>query len=350
MVKDKLIIIGPINRGKVACTGDTVKNQLFLKRFSEIFECVFPIDTYNWKKRPWCLIRVMLMVLYHKKAKVVVSANPGSADTLISILNYLRVSHRTFYWVVGGALHKNFEEKFLDWHKYRKLARILVQGTTMEKSMYKIGLTNVSFIPNSKYIDYIPIKKEKVDNKTHFVFLSRIEKYKGCDDIFAAIDILHNKGYRGRFDITFYGKTTDELNYFNDFKNSIKKYNETVYKGVLNLKNTKNYEELAIYDVMLFPTHWPGEGFPGVIIDAYISGLPVIASDWNLNRDVVKDRVTGWIIPTHDINALSDKMIYAIEHPEIVCEMSKQSQRLAKDYDSRNVLSEKNLKKIGLLC
>lgn len=149
MLKQKLILIGPINNGNVACTGDTVKNQLFFKRFNEIFERVLPVDTYNWRKRPWCLIKMIVTVLYHQNVKVIVSANPGSANILIQILNWLNVSYRTFYWVVGGSLHKDFEAKSRDWHNYTKLAGIIVQGKIMEKTMRNIGLNNVSFVPNS---------------------------------------------------------------------------------------------------------------------------------------------------------------------------------------------------------
>ena len=89
MKLNNLIFIGPINKGNIACTGDTVKNQLFLKRFSELFHRVITVDTFNWKKRPWCIFQLLFVVLLHRKAKVVVSANPGSADMLIRILNKL---------------------------------------------------------------------------------------------------------------------------------------------------------------------------------------------------------------------------------------------------------------------
>lgn len=349
-MKNTIILIGAINLGKIPYTGDTVKNQLFLKRFKEVFENVIPVDTYQWKKRPWCLLKLLKEVCFHKNAKIIVSTNPGSADILIRLLNRIRVSERVFYWVVGGSLHESLENGQRDWRVYQKIARIFVQGNSMKVSMERLGLSNVLFVPNSKYIDYMPdLSLKQNDGVCHFVFLSRIEKYKGCDDIFASIAILNKKGYQGKYDITFYGKTTDQLGYYDHFLQQIDKEEETSYKGVLNLRDTKKYDELALYDVMLFPTYWPGEGFPGVIIDAYIAGLPVIASDWNLNKDVVEEGKTGWIIPTHDVEALADKMIFTIEHPEVVKCYSLNSRNKAKTYDSRSVLSEERLKSIGLL-
>ena len=124
---------------------------------------------------------------------------------------------------------------------------------------------------------------------------------------------------------------------------------EAEYKGLLNLRDTQNYDELAKYDVMLFPTYWQGEGFPGIVIDAYIASLPIIASDWNLNKDVIEDDVTGWIIPTHDVEALTNRMKYAIDHPEEVKKMAETCRERVAQYDSRIVLSEENLKKLGLI-
>lgn len=349
MARNKLILIGPINTGHIACTGDTVKNQLFLKRFLEVFDKVIIVDTYHWQKRPWCLVNMVIKLIIFPHAKVVVSANPKSADIIIRFINILGMSSRTFYWVVGGLLHSTLENNILNWKTYKNLAGIFVQGLTMVKSMKDLGLHNVKYVPNSKYINYIPVKPEKRDCKTHFVFLSRIEKYKGCDYILDCINILNNKGYKGKYDITFYGKTTDEKEYFAEFKQRILNNEDAKYEGVLNLQDTKQYDKLSEFDVMLFPTYWPGEGFPGVIIDAYIAGLPVIASDWNLNKDVIEDGITGWIVPTHDVDALANKMIYVIDNKEIVAKLSKNSKEKAMNYDSRNVLSNKNLNNLGLI-
>lgn len=346
---NKIVLVGPINDGNVPATGDTMKNQLFLKRFHEVFDKVLTVDTINWKRRPWVLLQLVLTVALNRDAKVVISANPNSADKIIKCLRKLHLNNNLYYWVVGGSLHIRIKNSVYDIDNYRDLKAIYVQGQSMVAVMNELGLNNVFFVPNSKYIDFVPKKPIKQDEVTHFVFLSRIEEYKGCDDIIKCVDILNDKGYRGKYDITFYGKTTDELDYSEKFQKEVDEHSEVSYKGLLNLRDTSNYEELASYDVMLFPTYWMGEGFPGAIVDAYIAGLPVIASDWNLNREVVEEGKTGWIIPVHDIGALAEKMIYAIENAVAVNDCSENSMAKAMNYDIRYVLSEDNLKKIGLI-
>ena len=107
MKKKNLIFIGPMNLGNIPETGDTMKNQLFLDRFVQVFDKVITIDTMNWKTRPWVMVRLVRVLLMHPKTKVVISANPGSADTLIRFIKKMHLKNECFYWVVGGTLHNN---------------------------------------------------------------------------------------------------------------------------------------------------------------------------------------------------------------------------------------------------
>ena len=345
-----LIFIGPIDKYSIPKTGDTMKNQLFLDRFHEVFNKVYSVDTMNWRKNPWVIIRMMLLLFFHCQSKVIVSANPGSADTLIRLIKIIPFTSKdVFYWVVGGSFHKMIEEGRFETITYKWLKKIFVQGQSMVNSLQKQGLNNAIYVANSKLISHYG-KAEKVDDgKMHFVFLSRIEEYKGCTDIMTSVDALNERGFKDMFDVSFYGRESEDLKYARQFREMVSQRNNVSYKGVLNLRDTSNYDELSSYDVMLFPTYWHGEGFPGIVIDAYISSLPLIASDWNLNKDVIIEGETGWIIPAHDVEALTERMLYAMNHKDEVRRMSLNCKNSAAQYDSRIVLSEENLKKIGLL-
>jgi glycosyltransferase involved in cell wall biosynthesis len=48
------------------------------------------------------------------------------------------------------------------------------------------------------------------------------------------------------------------------------------------------WKVLPQYDVMLFPTYYAGEAFPGVFVDAFVAGIPVIASDWQDNPELIR--------------------------------------------------------------
>lgn len=348
-MKSNLIFIGPMGLGTIPKAGDSMKNQLFLDRFLQVFDKVITVDTMSWKKRPWIMVYLVLVLLFHRKSKVIISANPGSADTLISFIEKMRLPNDCFYWVVGGSFHEMIKEGRFKVSTYTYLKGIFVQGQSMADSLSESGLSNSVYVPNSKLITHYGEKPSKHDDMMHFVFLSRIEEYKGCTDIVKSVDALNKIGYKGKFDVVFYGKGSSDATYAKQFNDMVSAHNEVEYKGLLNLRDTSNYDELAKHDVMLFPTYWHGEGFPGIVIDAYIASLPIIASDWNLNKDVIEDEVTGWIIPTHDVEALTERMKYAIDHPEEIKKMAQICRKRAAQYDSRIVLSEENLKKLGVL-
>ena len=346
----KLVFIGPMHLGEIPSAGDSMKNQLFLDRFVQVYDKVYTVDTAGWKKKPWILLKLACTLLIHPKAKVIISANPDSADKLIRIIRSLHLRNDVFYWVVGGSFHTMIQDGRFSSGTYTFLKGIFVQGKSMVVALTNLGLNNAVYVPNSKLITHYGAKEEKNDSRTHFVFLSRIEEYKGCTDIIESVDALNKEGYQGRFDVTFYGNPSAYPEYEAKFTEMVNSHPEVFYKGLLNLRDVNNYDELAQYDVMLFPTYWHGEGFPGIVIDAYTASLPIIATDWNLNKDVIEDGVTGWIIPVHDTKALTEKMKYVIENPDVVKEFSQRCRERAGMYDSRNVLSEERLKELGVLC
>jgi glycosyltransferase involved in cell wall biosynthesis len=69
----------------------------------------------------------------------------------------------------------------------------------------------------------------------------------------------------------------------------------------------------------------------GVIIDAYLVGLHLIATDWNMNKEVFADGEAGQIVPIHDANALAFAMLKLMQYPELIEKMSENSLNKAKD-------------------
>lgn len=344
---NKIILVGAINEGNVPSCGETMKNQLFVKRFNELFDKVITVDTLNWKKRPWVLARLFFVLLFNRGAKVIISAS-GAASYLISFLYYIPLKKNVYFWVVGGDLAKGIEKGIYNLKSLAKLNRIIVQGQSMVNDIAKFGLTNTLHVPNSKPIEYIPqIKRKLSGDKYRFVFLSRIHPQKGIKEIFEAIDILNKKGYANRFIVDLYGKM--EPSFVKEFESYTSRLPNMKYNGFLNLTQSDGYKVLSSYDVMLFPTYWGGEGFPGVVLDANISGLPIIATDWNMNTEVIEDGKTGFIIPIHDSLSLATYMEKYINGEINLYEMRKYCIKHVKQYDYRNVISNDLMLKLNLI-
>jgi len=50
------------------------------------------------------------------------------------------------------------------------------------------------------------------------------------------------------------------------------------YHGIVQPSDVSNL--MARHDLLVFPTRYPGEGYPGVLVEAALVGLPVLATRW----------------------------------------------------------------------
>lgn len=211
----------------------------------------------------------------------------------------------------------------------------IVEGIKMKKRMVDLGFNNVWYEPNFKTIGALPPIRKIDDGRIHFLFISRIMPDKGCRYILQCVSALNKKGLLNRYVVDFYG--TIDADYQQVFEDEVKRAANVNYCGSLQLQDERNYEVLARYHYMLFPTHWLGEGFPGVVIDAYKAGVPIIGSDWNLNPEFIKEGITGILVPTHSVEKLCETMEKAIFGKFDNMKLSENCQKEVWRYNTQNV-------------
>jgi len=79
------------------------------------------------------------------------------------------------------------------------------------------------------------------------------------------------------------------------------------YKGVLNPDEVSSV--LARYDALVFPTFYDGEGYPGVILESYCEGLPVITTNWRCIPELVDDS-SGKLVEPENVEKLREAIIH----------------------------------------
>lgn len=205
---------------------------------------------------------------------------------------------RIHYFVVGGWLKEFLEDKPKHRHKLMKIAGIHCETMFMQKSLVEsYGFNNVDVFPNFRVNNFVPTAHHE-NTKLHLVFMARVIKMKGLDLIFHLGETILVKGLQSNITVDFYGPQQNEdgdVKYFND---NISKFPFMRYHGPLEPSDI--YHTLEKYDAMLLPTHFFTEGLPGSILDAYISGIPVIVTKWKHATEFVDDGKTGIIIPFED--------------------------------------------------
>jgi glycosyltransferase involved in cell wall biosynthesis len=71
---------------------------------------------------------------------------------------------------------------------------------------------------------------------------------------------------------------------------------------------------MAAVDVVAHPTLV--DAFPQVVIEAFLAGKPVVASDASGPSDQVQHGRTGLLVPRGDLKALHGALQWCVEHPE----------------------------------
>ena len=350
MKKKEAIIIGWINSGKLADCGETMKNQLLIQKLESFGVRCHQVDFKNWRKHPWVFLQLALLMLFHRRYVLVFSTSTVNVYSMMKLMKKLRWKQPSIHWVIGGNLGNQVNNGMYAANVIDYIDLTIVESPIMKEQLAQSGVKKVKVLPNFKPIPYYP----NIDNRLatlnnrplKFVFLSRIMCEKGCDYILESAKILNDEGLENKYSIDFYGKVADSFEKV--FTQKISKLPNVQYSGFLNLRDNAGYDKLAEYDVMLFPTYWNGEGFAGIFIDAFICGLPLIATDWAHNRQFMQDGETAMFIPVHDVVALKECMKKCIEQKYNLAEMARNCQKNAALYDIDNVLTSQTMKEMGL--
>lgn len=81
-------------------------------------------------------------------------------------------------------------------------------------------------------------------------------------------------------------------------------------------------------------TNGDQEGIPNVVKEAMALGLPVISTFHSGIPELVEDGVSGFLVKERDVDALTDRLIYMVDHPEIWSKMGRAgSDQIHKYYD-----------------
>ena len=332
--------------GGIPLAGDSIKNYHLIKKLKAFIPDIKLIDTQNWKRNPIIFFNLLYTFFRNPNAKYFLSLSNRSAYEIIKILKFISKENRIFYFVIGGVLNKLLIEGKKNPKHYKKLEKIFVESKIMKRDLLKYGLNNVSVLPNFKIIPNIPITNNS-NKKFKFVFLSRITPTKGCDLILECVDKINKDFGPESYTIDFYGEI--ENDYKEEFISKINSLSNVEYKGFLDLRNIDNYNILKEYSAMLFPTYWPSEGCPGIVIDAYIAGLPILASDWNYNREYIKHKITGLIFEAKSELSLRNAIIDIIKEKISLNELKNNVLKERDKYDIHKVLSKEFLINNGLV-
>ena len=227
---------------------------------------------------------------------------------------------------------------------YQGLNAIYCEGLKMVAELENLDLKNVKHMPNFKNYDIQLTQPHQLglheNTRVKFLYLSRIDQDKGAKLVLDAFERILNSKCEIELQLDFYGVIKPEFE--TTFFTKLKKLPFARYCGVIDMSRTESYKKLIDeeYRAMLFCTTYLGEGYPGTIIDAMIMGIPVIATDWNMNKETIENNKSGLIVDPGNHQQLDNAIWFFINHPIEAHSMSQYIQSQAYSYHVDQILNK----------
>lgn len=320
---EKVVLIGALGDKGPTSSGQIIRTTILYNELKQHYgeSNIVLVNTTQIAKRPLRFVSSFIhAILFNNRIIVILSIN--GMLRIWPILSFVsRYSRKKiFNNVIGGNIISSVD-KYPHLLKHMQSFEInWVQSVTMQEGLAQRGVHNTEWLPNSKPIRILDPHEIKGYYKPplRFCTFSRVSKTKGIELAIDAIIQINTTADKMLCTLDIYGKPDDDyVDRFNQIMGGVPEY--ISYKGVVPFD--ESVETLKNYYMLLFPTTFYGEGFPGTIIDAYASGVPVLASDWSCNPELIIEGKTGLLYESGKPEQFTEKIEWAIQHTNEVSSM-----------------------------
>lgn len=244
----------------------------------------------------WKIVQVLIKV---KKADVVSFQTPANyllpVGTLVALI--CRFCRKP---LILRRFAGYYDEFYLS---YSQITKAILRNTILNANLVLFEtIHQVRFFSNvcrnevKWFPNYRRIPHDLVQNKSkaakRFVYVGEVSREKGIYILLDAVAPFADSN----FTLSIYGR--DKM----DIINEIFDLPHVYYHGVLD--NDKVIGKLTEYDVLILPSF--REGYPGIIIESFIAGIPVIASALPAIEELITNRKNGLLFRVGDVKELQN--------------------------------------------
>lgn len=349
MKNKKIAIIGHFGGNENFLDGQTIKTKILYDELSAATSWkIQKVDTYYKSRNPFKLIWQTITALFTTKDIIVLLSVNGMCfyfPVLYAATKVLKT--RVYHDVIGGNLDR-YVEKYPKFRKYLSAFQVnWVETESLKKSLELQKIFNCEVIPNFKRLNIVEPQEKEFSEPYAFCTFSRVMKEKGIEEAIDAIEEINRDAGREICRLDIFGRVDD--GYQERFSQIMEHVGGSIrYMGTVPYE--KSVEAIKDYCALLFPTFWDGEGFPGTIVDAFSAGLPVIASDWNCNGEIISNKRNGLLYPSEEYSNLKTAILWMVQHRTQITQMKNICIKTASNYQPERHMGKiiKEIEEVGM--
>jgi len=251
---------------------------------------------------------------------------------------YFREFYNSSCWVMKYIIEKTLS----------KIDRMIVLGECL-KPLFSglIPEEKLSVVPNGADMAF-DIRESDPSEKEHIkiLFLSNLIESKGFKDVLHSIRDVASKCGNVRYKFAGDWRRNEYRLKCEDYVEREDLCDYVEFCGtVVGIQKVQLFQDA---DIFVFPTYYPMEGHPWVIVEAMAAGLPIITTDQGCIKESVIHGENGYIVPHRDPKAIAEQTIQLVENPQIRKKMGIQSRELYEANFTKDHFVQRMIKAINL--
>lgn len=335
MMQERILILSSFGYQNNLLGGQTIKSRAIhalLKQKEKEYN--FQTSTFDIQPLHTAFLRspILLWRIFRCNQLVYIGSSNSVRYLFPFIFLFSKLSRCKIHApVVGGRLDIILTKNPFLGRLYRKIDSILPQTEELKESLEsKFGYRNVHLLHNFRVTTEREPPARDFHNATplKMVFMARVEPMKGVDTLFELDRALTEEKLNATIDI--YGPVLPS--YREKFDESLHFSTKIRYCGVLAPEDV--HERLSEYHLMLLPTRYRNEGFPGTLLDCYLTALPFIVTEWRYAREFVENGYSGIITPFDDDRSFIEQTLELIQNRDLLAKLSIGAAEYGQRYSS----------------
>ncbi len=237
----------------------------------------------------------------------------------LTIASWSAISLGSFFWVVckitrralviritGADLRKDYQQygtltRWWAHRTYMRSALVYVETQQLFRSLDQPA--NFRWFPNTR--DITAPKTGRRDKVQKLIFVARLEMDKGLAEALEACRHLPAHCH-----LNVFGPRMSDTNL-----SLFKGHPRATYGGTLDPAELPRV--LSEHDLLVYPSYYRSEGYPGAILEAFQCGLPVVAARWGGVPELVEHAENGLLVEPRSATEVQTAIERLLANPEL---------------------------------